>query len=87
MVSLWKKIFSSPEAWRSILCSCVFRDTSCCVSRLALSGPAVSTCKLRKVKHGGTLTMIVCSEKVDLRSLYSDRPWETRNLTWCALFG
>uniref|UniRef100_A0A7S3QMI0 RING-type domain-containing protein n=1 Tax=Dunaliella tertiolecta TaxID=3047 RepID=A0A7S3QMI0_DUNTE len=23
-----------------------------------------------------------CNEKVDLRSLYSDRPWETRNLTW-----
>jgi hypothetical protein len=25
----------------------------------------------------------VCNEKVDLRELYSDRPWETRNLTWC----
>lgn len=24
----------------------------------------------------------VCCEKVDLRSLYSDRPWETRNLSW-----
>ena len=24
----------------------------------------------------------VCLEKVDLRALYSDRPWETRNLSW-----
>lgn len=24
----------------------------------------------------------VCLEKVDLRNLYSDRPWETRNLSW-----
>mmetsp|Transcript_35095 Transcript_35095/g.99531 ORF Transcript_35095/g.99531 Transcript_35095/m.99531 type:complete len:429 (-) Transcript_35095:345-1631(-) len=24
----------------------------------------------------------VCNEKVDMRSLYSDRPWETRNLSW-----
>ncbi len=24
----------------------------------------------------------VCNEKVDLKSLYVDRPWETRNLTW-----
>ncbi|GAX79202.1 hypothetical protein CEUSTIGMA_g6642.t1 [Chlamydomonas eustigma] len=24
----------------------------------------------------------VCQEKVDLKSLYVDRPWETRNLTW-----
>eukprot|EP00798_Chlamydomonas_sp_ICE-L_P023183 gene23183-30395_t len=23
-----------------------------------------------------------CHEKVDMRELYSDRPWETRNLTW-----
>lgn len=29
-------------------------------------------------------TCPVCNEKVDLKSLYSDRPWETRNLTWCA---
>lgn len=31
-----------------------------------------------------------CFERVDLRSLYADRPWETRNLTWCetrACFG
>jgi RING finger protein 121 len=27
-------------------------------------------------------TCPVCNEKVDLKSLYSDRPWETRNLTW-----
>ena len=25
----------------------------------------------------------VCMEKVDLRELYRDRPWETSNLTWC----
>ena len=24
----------------------------------------------------------VCNEKVDLRALYADRPWETRNLSW-----
>lgn len=24
----------------------------------------------------------VCLEKVDLRALYADRPWDTRNLTW-----
>lgn len=24
----------------------------------------------------------VCNEKVDLRTLYADRPWETRNLSW-----
>lgn len=24
----------------------------------------------------------VCNEKVELRSLYADRPWETRNLSW-----
>ncbi|KAI8467837.1 MAG: hypothetical protein J3K34DRAFT_460175 [Monoraphidium minutum] len=24
----------------------------------------------------------VCNEKVDLRHLYSDRPWETQNLSW-----
>jgi len=24
----------------------------------------------------------VCCEKVELRSLYADRPWETRNLSW-----
>ncbi len=28
-------------------------------------------------------TCPVCNEKVDMRALYSDRPWETRNLTWC----
>eukprot|EP00195_Chlamydomonas_chlamydogama_P012155 CAMPEP_0202897870 /NCGR_PEP_ID=MMETSP1392-20130828/6528_1 /ASSEMBLY_ACC=CAM_ASM_000868 /TAXON_ID=225041 /ORGANISM="Chlamydomonas chlamydogama, Strain SAG 11-48b" /LENGTH=379 /DNA_ID=CAMNT_0049583633 /DNA_START=134 /DNA_END=1273 /DNA_ORIENTATION=- len=27
-------------------------------------------------------TCPVCLEKVDLRNLYADRPWETRNLTW-----
>ena len=27
-------------------------------------------------------TCPVCFEKVDLKSLYQDRPWETRNLTW-----
>lgn len=27
-------------------------------------------------------TCPVCLEKVDLRALYADRPWETRNLTW-----
>lgn len=27
-------------------------------------------------------TCPVCCEKVDLKSLYQDRPWETRNLTW-----
>jgi len=26
----------------------------------------------------------VCLEKVDLRQIFADRPWETRNLTWCA---
>ena len=29
----------------------------------------------------------VCNEKVDLRHLYSDRPWETQNLSWCAAGG
>jgi hypothetical protein len=24
----------------------------------------------------------VCNEKVDLRHLYADRPWETQNLSW-----
>jgi RING finger protein 121 len=32
-------------------------------------------------------TCPACSEKVDLKALYSDRPWETRNLTWCAAGG
>eukprot|EP00197_Chlamydomonas_leiostraca_P006834 CAMPEP_0202877280 /NCGR_PEP_ID=MMETSP1391-20130828/30388_1 /ASSEMBLY_ACC=CAM_ASM_000867 /TAXON_ID=1034604 /ORGANISM="Chlamydomonas leiostraca, Strain SAG 11-49" /LENGTH=253 /DNA_ID=CAMNT_0049559283 /DNA_START=373 /DNA_END=1134 /DNA_ORIENTATION=- len=27
-------------------------------------------------------TCPVCMEKVDLRALYGDRPWDTRNLTW-----
>ena len=27
-------------------------------------------------------TCPVCLEKVDLRALYADRPWDTRNLTW-----
>ena len=27
-------------------------------------------------------TCPTCWEKVDLRSLYADRPWETRNLSW-----
>lgn len=27
-------------------------------------------------------TCPVCLEKVDLRTLYADRPWDTRNLTW-----
>ena len=26
----------------------------------------------------------VCREKIDLRQLYGDRPWETRNLSWWA---
>ena len=25
----------------------------------------------------------VCLEKVDLRHLWADRPWETRNISWC----
>lgn len=29
-------------------------------------------------------TCPVCLEKVDLRALYADRPWDTRNLTWYA---
>ena len=29
-------------------------------------------------------TCPVCLEKVDLRTLYADRPWDTRNLTWYA---
>ena len=24
----------------------------------------------------------VCMEKVDLRSVFADRPWDTRNLNW-----
>lgn len=27
-------------------------------------------------------TCPTCAEKVDLRSLYADRPWETNNLSW-----
>ena len=27
-------------------------------------------------------TCPTCLEKVDLRSVFADRPWETRNLTW-----
>ena len=27
-------------------------------------------------------TCPVCMEKVDLRSIFSDRPWDTRNLNW-----
>lgn len=27
-------------------------------------------------------TCPVCNEKVDLRALYVDRPWESRNLSW-----
>lgn len=27
-------------------------------------------------------TCPVCLEKVDLRSIFADRPWETRNLNW-----
>ena len=27
-------------------------------------------------------TCPVCLEKVDLRALYADRPWDTSNLTW-----
>jgi RING finger protein 121 len=29
----------------------------------------------------------VCLEKVDMRDLYADKPWETQNLSWCGLFG
>ena len=29
-------------------------------------------------------TCPVCLDKVDLRTLYADRPWDTRNLTWYA---
>jgi hypothetical protein len=25
----------------------------------------------------------VCLEKVDMRDLYADKPWETQNLSWC----
>lgn len=32
-------------------------------------------------------TCPTCLEKVDLRSVFADRPWETRNLTWCACAG
>ena len=27
-------------------------------------------------------TCPVCMEKVDLRSIFADRPWDTRNLNW-----
>ena len=27
-------------------------------------------------------TCPVCSEKVDLKAIFSDRPWETTNLNW-----
>jgi len=27
----------------------------------------------------------VCNEKVDLRHLYADHPWETQNLSWWVL--
>ena len=30
-------------------------------------------------------TCPACLEKVDLRTVFHDRPWETRNLSWCAL--
>ena len=30
-------------------------------------------------------TCPACLEKVDLRAVFHDRPWETRNLSWCAL--
>ena len=29
-------------------------------------------------------TCPTCLEKVDLRAIFSDRPWETRNISWCA---
>ena len=29
-------------------------------------------------------TCPACLEKVDLRTVFHDRPWETRNLSWCA---
>lgn len=28
-------------------------------------------------------TCPTCWEKVDLRSVFADKPWETRNLSWC----
>ena len=28
-------------------------------------------------------TCPTCLEKVDLRAIFSDRPWETRNISWC----
>lgn len=28
-------------------------------------------------------TCPTCLEKVDLRLIFADRPWETRNLSWC----
>jgi len=28
-------------------------------------------------------TCPACLEKVDLRAVFQDRPWETRNLSWC----
>lgn len=30
-------------------------------------------------------TCPTCLEKVDLRLIFADRPWETRNLSWCAM--
>lgn len=29
-------------------------------------------------------TCPTCWEKVDLKSVFADKPWETRNLSWCA---
>ena len=56
-----------------------------CLSCGARPATCASTCQLvRCVAHAGKKSVCpVCLEKVDLRHLWADRPWETRNISWC----
>ncbi|KAA6413607.1 MAG: RING finger domain-containing protein, partial [Trebouxia sp. A1-2] len=73
------------------ICSGVLKDNQHLGEELANNEKTVQlTCKHLfhdQCIRGWTLvgkkdTCPVCLEKVDLRALYADRPWDTRNLTW-----
>ena len=77
-----KSMLLPASAWEEVL------DSSLCMLSLEAWQMHLHMALLQCIR-GWTIvgkkdTCPACLEKVDLRAVFHDRPWETRNLSWCA---